>query len=646
MDSPNGRFSVFFSKVIGSRPVESVSRESSSVSRVRLYRRMVKGQNSEMGLQEAKDDVERMYTFLCTILIVFLFVYAYRHFWGWGMLAYGDLPVFPTSAREAFDAFVSSWQPESRGNILIQTPRLLYQAALLFVLGGNSVVAQKVNILWPMPVAFITMFIFLRRYVKSRLARYVGAFVYSVNPHTIGSGFLGGSYGMIQAHAVFPLLIMLSLNMLKKGGEATLKIRNMVLFGLLHAFSFSLSGATILFTTPFVGFLLLRTLMERNLKRILTSLTLIIASFGIFFLLLLPWFSFNFSVILRFLPFLPQTKQAAVTDLSVHLATVEHMYGITTMMNMLTLTWRPFTGAYVWGLVLPILAFSSLLVTQSRDRKFKSVISFSVLAVSILLFMYLTHLKLMGWLFLQFPLLFNFRNTAKPSLLLSFAYAPLIAIAIERILKRFGGTTFYSMVKVQKRHARLLSLCFAVFVLFAVALYNKDFFSGDMSLVKNRGKSIFVSETFYEIGEWTAERRDAEGFFRTLWLPWTYGETEIKVRWIDQYTLSRPLGLEKYTQAPVDDYIRTLFNTLREGQTDGIGTLLALSNVRYIIVYLASESEGSVKHGDQYLSGDPRSFAAILNKQKDLTLIVQRPDYLIYKNKAAPQILSVVYQER
>lgn len=202
------------------------------------------------------------------------------------------------------------------------------------------------------------------------------------------------------------------------------------------------------------------------------------------------------------------------------------------------------------------------------------------------------------------------------------------------------------MAKVQKRHVRLLSLCFAIFVLFAVTLYNKDFFSGDMSLVQNRGKSIFVPGSFYEIGEWVAERRDAEGFFRTLWLPWIYEEMELKVRWIDQYTLSRPLGVKQYIQAPFDDYLRVVFKTLSEGHTDRIGTLLALANVRYVILNLASESEGSVRYEGQYLSGDPRSFAAILNKQKDLTLIVQRPDYLIYENKAAPQIPSVVHQER
>jgi hypothetical protein len=68
-----------------------------------------------------------------------------------------------------------------------------------------------------------------------------------------------------------------------------------------------------------------------------------------------------------------------------------------------------------------------------------------------------------------------------------------------------------------------------------------------------------------------------------------------------------------------------------------MGEILALLNVKYVIVNLTSENQDRIRHfrqyGTPYISGDPGIFVSFLNKQKGLRLVVRRQDFLIYENK-------------
>jgi len=94
--------------------------------------------------ENLKSKSKKIYNLLAPLILISLFTFAYRHFWGWEMFAYGDLPVFPNFFKDAFNAFASSWQPDSRGNIFAQLPSLLFQGVLLFILKGNALLAQEI----------------------------------------------------------------------------------------------------------------------------------------------------------------------------------------------------------------------------------------------------------------------------------------------------------------------------------------------------------------------------------------------------------------------------------------------------------------------------------------------------------------------
>lgn len=573
-------------------------------------------------------DSPRIQNLLGVLVTISLFAFAYRHYWNYEMFAYGDLPVFPGSFKDAFNAFVSSWQPDSRGNILVQLPSLLFQAVFLFILKGNALLAQKIYVLVPLPLAFIAMYFFLGRYIKSRLAKYLGAFIYSVNPHTMGSGFLGGSFGMIYAHALFPLLLIFLFDMFKKDSAPTRRIGNMLLFTFLFGFTFSNSGSIVIFILPVMAFLVIRTLAQKDGRFLGESVVLILGCLIIFSLLILPWLYGSIHYILPYLcPFLAKVEDIAspTAGPSTQLSVVMGAYSSQRFINMLTLQWREVAIRTIWGFIIPVMAFLSLLLTQYDKKKFRIALKFSIGAVLLLLFFWLTHLKLTGWLFTHFPVLFNFRNTAKPSLLLSFFYASLIAIGVEEIIKRFSGMR--SNLQRRLCHGYLLAF------IAVIAIFSQQFFTGDMRVRQDRGPGMFIPKSFYETGKWLDERRSSEGFFRTLWLPWVYDETEIKLRWIDQYTLNTVLGLTQYIASPTKDYTQFVTKTLCAGQTRYLGSLLAHANVKYVIVNLLSQQRGRCRFDHNYAFGSPINFAKVLNRQKDLRLIITKPDLSIYENK-------------
>jgi len=585
-----------------------------------------------------------LHDFLIAIFTAGLFLFAYRGFLQRGMLAFGDFPPFPEHASDALNTFFSSWHPLGYGSVTPMGLVLLLQGALI-LLFGNAVVAQKFFLLLPMPLAFITMYVFLNRFIgiNPKFARFIASFVYAINPLTLG-GFLGGAIGGLYDYAIFPLLFLYSFY-ISKGH----KIRDVIIFTLLLSLSISFGSFLVLFLLPFVMFLLTWALIRKKLKFFLVVTIYFVVSFFLSFVLTLPWtlpaFQFFASPISK-AGFAPSTAliESYVNDV---LYTYSYPGSLSPFISIVTLEWVSTQLGYstsnvmmLLGLILPILAFSPLLF-EPDNKKFKYVIGFSSLAMLVILFIWLTHLKLTLGIFRAFPFLFAFRNPGFPSMLLSFAYSPLIAITIDAIRKR-AGTLYFKYVPRNisteygnKLHHISLSLILCSLIASGIFTYNWPFFTGDMALSQTRGEVAELSEyvipdVFYRAGYWINEQRSLEGFFRTLWLPWTYEGAQIKLRWIDPHTFSVPLGTG--FNVPVMDYLGFTLKALVDEQTQHIGALLAPVNVKYIVVNLASREKGPAKSSGYYAYGDPKNFAKLLDEQKDVKLVVNETDFLIYKN--------------
>ncbi len=218
-------------------------------------------------------------------MLATFFLFAYRNYFSLGALSQGDLaPLYP-GARYYFDAFFSTWNSNNLGFSGSATEGGFFNGLLLLILGDNSIVAQKIVFLLTMPLASISMFVFLSYNGLSRFGRSIVSFVYGVNPLTIGL-FFGGGVGLLTYYSLFPLLLFLMLNFLEKRSGAT---RSIVAFAIILAFAASYDVQAPLFVLPFVTvFFIGRVALERNFRFMARTSLMLLGSFGLFLILILP----------------------------------------------------------------------------------------------------------------------------------------------------------------------------------------------------------------------------------------------------------------------------------------------------------------------------------------------------------------------
>jgi len=146
-----------------------------------------------------------------------------------------------------------------------------------------------------------------------------------------------------------------------------------------------------------------------------------------------------------------------------------------------------------------------------------------------------------------------------------------------------------------------------------------------------------VPPAFEEIRVWLKERRQNEGFFRTLWMP---GERLEALRLLFKYDPST----FRAGRDILDHTMLALLPIIRGGTADA-GKLLAYYNVKYIIVYLEMTypeswqryyvKEPQLLWQESYgfsPAGDARGYVNLLDRQSDLKVVVDKPEYRIYEN--------------
>lgn len=565
----------------------------------------------------------RMGFLLFVALVSSFFAYAYRDLLGYGLLSFGDLTPFPEPG-EAFNAFFFSWQPLGMGFSLPREAHLFFMGILTTLLGSDVVLSQKLFYLSLLPVASISMYVFLNSFITSRISKFVASLFYIATIEPLWS-FVNGASTFLFLQAIYPLLLFFFFNLLN--GEK--RISNMLIFTIFLGVAVSFHYQFILFFAPFMAiFLIIHILERRNHEYTIKTIVLLSFSLLLCYLLGSPWWApFGIQSLL-----FPWSEMAKTLPMEKLILDVSHSYRYATLTNLLTLN-----VIHPASLLLPLFAFASILFSGS-GRKRRYAIGFSILVFSVTLFGWLTHLGITLDVFSTFPFLFAFREAAKLIYVLLPAYPPLIAITIDGILDRFRFAI--EKPNVRLRGARLalpLAALSSIILLlvFNIGIYEGGrFLRGDMALHEYRGSAFVVPDAVQSASDWIKERRENEGFFRTLWLPLDF-HTQNSLTWMDPYTFGVPaqgevLGL------PNLDYVKFVLSVLSAGLTSHIGTLLALSNVKYIIVNLASDQRGPPTvvnlQRTYYPTGDPNRFVEILDKQADLKLIENRTEFLVYEN--------------
>lgn len=580
--------------------------------------------------------MNKRHFFLFILLFIGLFIFAYRNLLGYGMLAMCDFPAFSSEGSKIyFTSFLSSWQFRGLGNSYGGPQHYFFLSVISFIFRDNALLAQKIFYLSLLPLAGIAMYLLAGQFTKLWFARFIAALLYAVNPVTIGQ-FAGGGPGILVTYTVLPALTLFSLAMIKKKER---QIQSMFLFAFFLALASSFNPETLLIIAPILlCSFFINILIERDLKSSFRYILLLMVALAICFLLVLPYSLFAISFVRQTGSEIARFTGSSIQQL---FESAKGTYSACSLRNLLKICGN--SGAYDWwlgygkgsrpwtiaGFVLPLFAFLSLLLIKNNQARFKYVItlSFSFLSILIIFFCWSNKYGFLRKIYLQFPILFAYRNPVKVLMVLPLAYASLIAITVTALRVRMATFTKINLSRISQ--FIILPILY-LFFLVNMGIYSWPFFTGDMG-ISCLQDSYIVPPVYSNVSKWINNNKRQGEFFRILWLPHNH-ETHLRL-YSDLVNFNAFNDESNVLNNLNEKYIKFVLNSLCNQETNRIGSLLAPASVKYIIVDLSSSQKGSCRYHKIHIYGHPKNFVKILNRQEDLKLIVSRRDFLIYENK-------------
>jgi len=579
---------------------------------------------------------------LVIVLFSFIIFVGFRNVINQSMLAYSDMSPFPVSVQQGLEVIQSSWQPPS-GAFWYSSIDLAMVVRILFIqlTLGNAGLAQKLFIVVPYILSFTGLYLVLQKYIKSKFASFLGAFLYAVNPLTI-TVFLGGAMGWMYVHGILPFLFLL---MLKISEEKSIRCaaRDVCLFGILFAVAFSMGAQIVLFMLPFLLFVLLNGLRKRKLLHFARVFSLISIAFLIGIILCLP-------------VFLPMSKElvsyTAPGQVSARDVEMNYKYenSVDPILSILSLQpteldvfgWDINPSMVILSMAIPLLAFSAVLIR----RKWPDFVVFSLFfAACTIAFIYLGYLGVTIPLFRYFRFLEVLPVSNAPAMLLVFFYALLIGYALDVALSVGGGKLKNSLWLNNKYLQK--ACCVFIFIVFSAISW--PLLTGSMGLFAVRSQTVAgIPSEFYTISNWLSEKRATDPYARSLWLPYSYNDIEIRIRYLDRQSVIASRSLNRYVTTDFTAYtVDALQKVFIDKTSVSAGELVGPLSVKYIIVWLGSEQTGLPRFeyergGVVGLVGSPDEFKKILSSQKDLEMVFSTEKFVIYENLRCVPYLSLI----
>lgn len=579
------------------------------------------------------------------ILLAALYSFLFRNLSIDKMWAFGDLMPFPSNVSEATDRFLYVWQNQYLGYPFFSKPYHLFIGVLVFIL-GNAIITQKILFLSLMPFSGFCMYLLVKRFVWSEVGRYFASILYSLNPHTIGL-FIDGKIIALLYYSTAPLLILQFLKMFEEKN----RVQNVLIFSVLFGLFFHNLYAAFWVIIPFVTVYILveffigknkRSLLFRVAPTVLTALSL-----GV--LLQAP--SVNQIVYIK--GSIPVEEMMNYVDYSYSKAAIPNLIRLAGNAGnrMDTLGYNKVQWWTIFGFVISFLAFSSLFFLRDENKKMRVRICLvcTTLIVLICGFAWLTSIRVTYPLFYAFPYLFSLRNLNKLMHPLLLAFSVLAGVGLDGILTRIMGLS----LNKSKVH-RVLVLSFFCFILISMGLYVAPVvWTGDMVLSEVRCDGYIVPDSYYDIANWINERKQSQGFFRTLWLPYMYEtkvSTQLRLNWLDpahvgiRHGGGEQIGIPEWQINLVEGVFRAIY----EQKTVYFGKILAIMSVKYVLVDLTSDvgrCEVTRRYGAPFISGNSSYFIEFLNRQNDLKPVYSNESFIIYEN-AEPLFSHVSIYDR
>jgi hypothetical protein len=550
------------------------------------------------------------------------------------MWAFSDLPVFNHAAT--IQAILSSWNSQFLGFHQEAPLDIPIPTLLLGILIRNDVITQKLFFLSILPLSVITMYIFVQNYFKSFLSKVFSSLLYAINPVTIGE-FINGSIWMM-AYALFPLVLYLLFKIYEDRAA-----KNIALYGLCASILIGLSAASlwilfwIFLPIPFAMFFKFFYTPKAQLMLFLKRSIFIFVFILIGLILLLP--TVCSAVFIQSSAFRPQSIES-------YFKHVKYCYSKATPLNLLRLAgnagspmdaldYNEFNWWAIPSVIIPIIAFIPLINRKSLKCFFDLTLYLVICLV--ILFIFLTYEEITYSLFVKLPFLFSLRNPKHLMYSLAFCESFIFGKGLDTLFNLIQKSKFLNKSK------NLASFFLLIVISSSLAVYAYPIWSGDMGLSKVRGDSYVVSQSYYEIASILKKRNDNNDFYRVLWLPYTY-ETQIRIVNTIQH-FGTKLG-QDILNTPSVEFVKNLFRKIEYDDQENFSEILALFNIKYVIVDKTQKLTDPITVYTQYdtpfIKGDPELFERFISKQNEFLKISETSEFSIYQNSFYMPYLSIV----
>jgi len=471
------------------------------------------------------------------------------------------------------------------------------------------------------------MYVFLRKIVSSTYARFLGSFVYAVNPFTIHQFLRGGI--MITPFIFLPLVLLFLSNILeKKGGMAGNAFRLIFCVGLSTIFH----AQSIVFFLPFMIILPLVFMMAKKDRRhVFRILLLLLAAAGFCFVTLLPTNMFYaFMHIFGF----------EVGERAVEVGIIRAWGGLSDPEEVIAglrgSFLRPSSppNLVAFSVVAALLSFFAFFVRNKRRGKY--VTSFLLVGILFIGFWGLSVMEFTYPLFFLFPPL---KVLASPQKLWG-SLVPTYPLVLALLIDEAEETRIFHKIfqKISPEHEDGWRLSRRhIFLMFLTSLILIPNFTYHLVPWDENPWEIFTAQEYFseaelpsvyrQVYEWLEAHTDSEKeFFRILWLSSEVTLRDLRVFYTSTPAFHSPSNLSSFILTP-----------LLEGRTREFGQMLALINVKYVVVNMLTTYEPTKpsisEHGGYiYASGDPEEFVRLLEIQEDLKMVANSTDFVIYEN--------------
>jgi hypothetical protein len=538
------------------------------------------------------------------------------------LLAYGDLTAYPNESSAFVARFHDAWLDRGLGSPTSAPPAYLVSALLLEAVGGNATLAQHIYIVAWIPLGFVGMAVFIRKWLPtSWTVAVLGGVLYVTTPIAIGLQ-IAGAAGLVWSYAVLPLVLYSAECVKQRGPRESPKLAMALSFFVLFSPELIVLGFLVCAIWLVVG-------SERLKPALGYACALILA-----FLCTLPAFVGRF-----------EGEQLSDRLLEKAVADAEYTYSSVTPATLARLAGNHgdpmdalgYNTEALWTIpgYLLLIAFAYGRLTTRSAPAITDRLAVLFGAAMATLLAYASVSRVAPEFFEAFTPALLFRNPQKISLVLAASLCAGAAYGLSRLEKQF-------------RAPRLVFPVVATLIVVGVyGSYVRPSIGGDWGVERVRGEAFRAQEHYLDAAQYLKMTDPQVGrLWRVAWLPLSPHDA-LTLEWTLPRWANEPV-LES-TDPNAQSVTDVLNASMRRYQADVFHLVGDRAAVRYIVVVRSSDSEAS---GPQYGEVKPELLRA-LDSDSRLRRVRTSSGFVIWRNLTASplvrpidSLLAVVQSDR